>query len=382
MAVHGGGGASAAAEDGVAAEEDPELTEWRRRLIEKRERVQKLQAQLSQAEAEKKGAQRAGLAGIEAARAQMRRLREELAAVKRANEAAQEKLGAPQAQQDFEDAPAKQAEAPPEVPEVPPAQQEQQEERVAAVEGEDAVPAVQKDVEAAPAPIVETEEQRRRHEWLKAEARLLRIELMRLKHEVETLEEKRPQEEEAIVRLKGDLTHTSDILESTRNATRHHELDRQMQLDDARALGIQSASGVLTRTAAEASVEKGIREKVEHRTTHMAGKAKQLTGIVAAQNLLIQRLEKAVQKEEGCLEHVESKLSYELLRNKQLKGRLRRQKDDAVAAALGVPGARRKVLAALEASPKGKSLGGDGGGGINSRSSSSPQLPRLDDGGA
>jgi len=86
-----------------------------------------------------------------------------------------------------------------------------------------------------------------------------------------------------------------------------------------------------------------------------------LTGVVASQQLLIQRLEKTVLKEEGLLEQRDAQLADESRRHLRLKGALRRRSDQAVAQALGWPhGGKKKQRAASV--PPGLCSDGDGAG--------------------
>ena len=62
------------------------------------------------------------------------------------------------------------------------------------------------------------------------QVRALRHARARWKHQFELLSAARPKQEEEIVTLKAELTHTLDVLESTRNVVQHHVVDQQDSL--------------------------------------------------------------------------------------------------------------------------------------------------------
>merc|ERR1711920_1089862 len=127
---------------------------------------------------------------------------------------------------------------------------------------------------------------------------------------VECIEGKRPRQEEEIVRLKAALTHTLDILSSTHHALRHQEVEQEFQraavMDDADAIvrGEVPLHGG-GHGNIEAQAERHVRESVEDKNIRLSGKAKRLSGVVAAQQLLIQRLEKQLLQDEQQLERKE-----------------------------------------------------------------------------
>eukprot|EP00927_Polykrikos_kofoidii_P028709 TRINITY_DN24992_c0_g1_i1.p1 TRINITY_DN24992_c0_g1~~TRINITY_DN24992_c0_g1_i1.p1 ORF type:complete len:557 (-),score=124.36 TRINITY_DN24992_c0_g1_i1:59-1687(-) len=216
-------------------------------------------------------------------------------------------------------------------------------------------------------PVRQTEEERVRRQNMQLQVRALRHELLRWQHQAELLERDNPVKENDIVRLKAELTHTTDILESTRNAIQHNEVDRELRRNAEASP--QPAQGVPLlgggHGGVEVKAERGIRQRCEQRNAELSSKAKQLMNITASQQLLVQRLEKALLYEEGELEQKAIRLSQEKGRKQQLKDLLRRRSDDAVASALGVPGARRRLVAAA-------------GGGITKAASCS-RLPPLAD---
>jgi len=199
------------------------------------------------------------------------------------------------------------------------------------------------------------------HQQLQLEVRTLRHELSKWRHQAEWLEKSTPQEEDQIVRMKAELTHTIDILESTRHAAMHHEVERDIQKRATATGGYSQAHGGGNagvplfnggHGGVEAQAERGIRERMEQKNQHMSGKAKQLMSIACSQQLLVQRLEKALVKEEGNLGKKDARLSFESDKHQKLKESLRRCSNDAVAAALGVPGARKRMAAVAATVPQ------------------------------
>merc|ERR1719221_2198915 len=137
-----------------------------------------------------------------------------------------------------------------------------------------------------PVPTVTSrEEERIRREALLLEARGLRHELIKWQHQAEELEARAPGQDAEIVRLKAELTHISDILESTRHAVRHHMVEQSIQ--DAAAQQRRSGNtkggkgfdvGVPLYAGGhgnvEAAAERIVRERAEDRNSQLSSKAK------------------------------------------------------------------------------------------------------------
>lgn len=198
----------------------------------------------------------------------------------------------------------------------------------------------------------EADEERGRCRALQLQARSLRHELAKWRHQADVLSSERPNREAEIASMKEELSRTCDVLESTRSAARHAEVDttppllwpskarsltslEQRQEPEAAATALPLSGAA--QTCIEALCERTVREKVEKKNEMMAAKARRLMAILAAQHLLVQRLEKQLLKEEGGLDHRGAQLAHQAQRHRQLKGLLRRRSDDAVAAALGMP---------------------------------------------
>lgn len=232
---------------------------------------------------------------------------------------------------------------------------------------------------------VEEELQHEKCDALRTEARKLRHELSKWKHQAETFEGERPKQEDEIVRMKVDLTHTLEVLESTRHAVKHHEVEQTLQ----RVPDQDSPKGKLGHVkllsgghgAVEAMAERGIRERTERRNEELFGKARQLTNIVAAQQLLIQRLEKQLIFEEGVLERKTAKLTDESSRQKGLKTVLRKCSDEAVFLSLRAPSVVRKKKGLTKPTAADLFLGdqanADKGRPRMPKADSSPLLPRI-----
>lgn len=186
---------------------------------------------------------------------------------------------------------------------------------------------------------VEDEEKKTRQNEQKMQVRVLRHELAKWKHQVELVEAKRPRQEDEIIRLKAELTHTLDILTSTQHAVKHHEVEREFQSpapvqQEGEDLAVPLQGG--GHSCIEAHVERQLREGIEGKNVRLSGKAKRLGGVVAAQQLLIQRLEKQVLKDEHQLEQKDNHLHSQNLRVAQLKKIVRTNSDTHVARMLGV----------------------------------------------
>jgi len=276
----------------VAETDVDECTKLQMRLEAKRIECSQHEAALAQAQADKAEVQKAGLSGITAAKTQMTRLRSELVAVRQWRDA---HTGDSQLVPD-------------------PVASDADEERKAQVKAK------------------------------QLEARSLRHELSRWRHQVEILEAKLPRQEDEIVRLKDELTHTLEVLTSTQYAVKHRKVDREFQQGTALPQSPSSsgdANGQVPLRGGghgtiEAHAERLIREGVEAKNERLSGKAKKLSGVVAAQQLLIQRLEKQVLKEEKLLDHKDERLHEQAGRAAQLKLKVRKNSDSHVAKMLGV----------------------------------------------
>lgn len=200
--------------------------------------------------------------------------------------------------------------------------------------------------------------------------RALRQEVERWKHQVAMQDRQRPREEAEIVKLKAELTHQTDILESTRQAVKHEEVERELtrrgffaaesfphshasttdpEKQQKSKANIMAGEPVPLygggHGGMEARAERHMRQRFEQESDMLSGKVKQLLGITAAQELLKQRLEKALIKEETDLDQKDRQLAFEVRRANALQKNLRRRSDEAVAVALGFAGARRRALA-------------------------------------
>lgn len=281
---------------------DSEVADIQKQLGERRLEVQRIQDLVDQAHAEKDAAHRACSAGIASAKTQMDRLKIEIVALRH-------------------------AEAEPDGGSVE-----------AALYDENSVDAVPSPLAEAQADAAE-DLKHENHYALRMEARKLRHDLSKWKHQAEVLEAERPKQNDEIARLKVELTHLHEVLESTRHAVKHQEVDQTLQQADNPG---KNAAGTIKLFAGghgrvEALAERGIRERTEKRNEDMCAKAKQLTNIVAAQQLLIQRLEKQLVFDGGLLERKTAKLADESTRQKGLKTVMRKCSDEAVFLALRGP---------------------------------------------
>eukprot|EP00434_Breviolum_minutum_P004111 symbB.v1.2.003622.t1/scaffold203.1/size271217/14 len=181
------------------------------------------------------------------------------------------------------------------------------------------------------------------------ECRNLRHDLSKWRHQVATLESKRPDDEVEVRRLKAE-----DVLESTRHAVRHLEVEQHMGEtveDDEVELPAQST---------EVLVERHVREKAEERGSQLARKAKRLAQVLLAQRLLIQRLEKQLLIEQSQLEQRELRLAGEEKLHLRLKVALRQRSDeivvDRILGKLSIPRKEKmKVKSAIDETPKSNS---------------------------
>lgn len=277
--------------------EADECAELQQRLDDKRAECSQLSETLGQVANDKAVAQEAVLGGIKAAKAQMMQLRAELQAVKNWRSANNEVGGDPSAMM---------AEKPRE-----------------ASEDDDL-------------------EMKQRAKEMQQQVRGLRHELARWKHQVESIEAKRPKQEEEILRLKGELTHTLDVLTSTQHAVKHHEVERDFSLAQEQANEMQGQQlGDVPlhgggHGCVEAQAERLVRESRENKNIKLSGKAKRLTGVVAAQQLLIQRLETQVLMEERDLDQKDEQLNHHARKIAHLKALVRKNSDAHVAKMMGV----------------------------------------------
>mmetsp|Transcript_29173 Transcript_29173/g.45663 ORF Transcript_29173/g.45663 Transcript_29173/m.45663 type:complete len:308 (+) Transcript_29173:55-978(+) len=179
------------------------------------------------------------------------------------------------------------------------------------------------------------EEDQTRVRALTLQLRVLRHELARWKHQVEIQAQKQPVQENEILRLKAAVRHQLDILESTQSAVKHQEVENEVQRSTVRDDGGVSLLGG-GHGSIEACAERHVRERVEDRNIKLAGKAKRLTGVVAAQQLLIQRLEKQLLKDELILEQKDAKLHRDCNRIEQLKAMARSHSKHHMEGLLGI----------------------------------------------
>jgi len=309
--------------------EADECAELQQRLDDKLAECSHLSETLGQVANDKVVAQEAVLGGIRAAKAQMMQLRAELQAVKNWRSSNNEVGGDPSAMM---------AEKAPE-----------------ASEDDD-------------------QEMKQRAKEMQQQVRGLRHELARWKHQVESIEAKRPKQEDEIVRLKGELTHTLDVLTSTQHAVKHHEVEREFSLaqeQDNEMQGQQLGDVPLHgggHGCVEAQAERLVRESREGKNIKLSGKAKRLTGVVAAQQLLIQRLETQVLTEERDLDQKDDQLNYHARKIGHLKALVRKSSDAHVAKMMGVAADQPNRRKAANSGSMSLELG---------MSASAPQLPPI-----
>jgi hypothetical protein len=248
-----------------------------------RQALQQLRQRLEDCKAEKEASTKSCLAGVEAAQAQMLRMRAELKALKQAPD---------------KDATEKQGEA------------------------------------------IDEDEVHSRRQMQQVEARALRHELSKWRHQTSMLEAERPKQEAEVARLKAELANAEDVLESTRHAVRHLEVERRHNEPDSTAApsgpprldknGLPIGKDKGGRGNVEAVAERRVREKAEERGSQLSSKTKRLGQVLIAQQMLIQRLEKQILKEEGILETRELRLSGEAKLHVRLKHALRQRSDEIV----------------------------------------------------
>lgn len=334
--------------------EDSELQGLQSRVQAKRAHCQQLREQVAAVHADKDAAKNACMSGVEAAKVQMGRLREEVSAMRANHGQSQPLSGAATSAEQSQEA----SHASSLVPH----------EREGVVAVHSGTPAV------APR---ETDEERGRRDGLQLQARTLRHELSKWKHQAELLEAQRPQQEQEIITLKAKLTHFTDVLDSTRNTVRHHDVEQKLRdvvpislPNDERESGYRLPLQGGGHGSVEAKAERIVRERTEERNGGLSSKAKRLMGVVGAQQLLIQRLEKQLLKEESALEQKEMQLAHETNSHTNLKGALRKRSNFVVAAALGVPGARSSSV------PPGMSQDHSSAN-ISTTSVSASQLPSI-----
>jgi len=300
-----------------------ETTALQQRLNAKRQECASLQAMLTEATADKAAAHEGGLAGIRAAKAHMTRLRSELVTVRRWRD---EHVG-----------------------ETKPTGQQATE---------------------------EDEQTKSYRNDLQLSVRALRHELARWKHQVQITEAKGPRQEEEIARLKAELTHTLDVLSSTQHAVKHHEIEREYRdreastvkpsLDDTSPEKVSLHGG--GHGCVEATAERHVRQKIEDKNLRLSGKAKRLSGVVAAQQLLIQRLEKKVLLEEKNIGQKDDHLQQQSASISQLTKMVRKQSDVHV----------RKMLGVATQQPNGQKMPSANSSISDTRGSASmPRLPPI-----
>lgn len=282
--------------------EADECAELQQRLDARRAECAQLKEALAQVNNNKAVAQEACLFGIRAAKSQMGQLRLELLAVKKWRSSNNEVGGEPLA---------------------PGAADAEAAKALEASEDEDV-------------------ELKQRAKEMQQQVRAIRHELARWKHQVDSIEAKRPKQEEEIVRLKGELTHTLDVLTSTQHAVKHHEVEREFNLaqeqqkeNECKDLGDVPLHGG-GHGCVEAQAERLVREGIEDKNIRLSGKAKRLSGVVAAQQLLIQRLEKQVLMEERDVEQKDEQLNFHASKISHLKTQVRKHSNAHVAKMMGV----------------------------------------------
>jgi len=189
--------------------------------------------------------------------------------------------------------------------------------------------------------VMDEDEERSLKQMKQLESRALRHELSKWRHQASLLESERPGQEAEVARLKAELTNAEDVLESTRHAVRHLEVERLGQQDgmpgakrdatlqlDKNGLPVGSAKG--GKGNVEAHCERKVREAAEDRGHILSSKSKRLGQVILAQQMLIQRLEKQIMKEEGLLEQREMRLAGEQKLHLRLKVALRQRSDEIV----------------------------------------------------
>lgn len=287
------------------------------RLDAKLSDIRTLRLELERVAAEKAAAHQAGVAGMRAAKTQLERLRAELVVVRQWRETREQG-------------------------------------------GEDQWDSEDRSSDCAihvPACTSEVEESKTKAKALQVQVRRLRHDLGCLKFQVDSLEAKRPRQEDEIIRLKAELVHTLDILDATRYRVQHHEIDREYQMEAIAAASSPTVSpGEVSLKGGghgniEAQAERHVREDVESKNIRLSGKAKRLTGVVAAQQLLIQRLEKQLVTEEQQLEQKDEQLYYQAHRLSQLKGMARKQSNLHVAKMVGVSVEQLNMRKAVRSTP-------------------------------
>lgn len=198
-------------------------------------------------------------------------------------------------------------------------------------------------------------------EALRLQGRHLRHELSKWRHQAQALEAESKGQEDEIAYLKAQLAHARDVLDSTRSAVRHHEVERQLR--DAALLPLTEEPGsahphkelrlwqggdpmklqtALGKLSLETKCERNIRERVEERADALNTKAQKLMSIVSSQQLVIQNLEQQLIKEEDALQQRDWQLMGLAKQQARLKGALRQRSDGVVALAVGVPGIRKR----------------------------------------
>lgn len=315
--------------------EADECAELQQRLDARRAECSQLKEALAQVNNNKAVAQEACLYGIRAAKSQMEQLRSELLAVKNWRSSNNE------------------------------------------VGGEPLAPGAA-DTDADPAKASEDEdvELKQRAKEMQQQVRAVRHELARWRHQVDSIEAKRPKQEDEIVRLKGELTHTLDVLTSTQHAVKHHEVEREFNLaqeqsneNEGKDPGDVPLHGG-GHGCVEAQAERLVREGIEEKNIRLSGKSKRLSGVVAAQQLLIQRLEKQVLMEERDVEQKDEQLNFHASKISHLKIQVRKHSNAHVAKMMGVAAEqpnRRKAPATYSSSTS-LELG---------QSASAPRLPPI-----
>mmetsp|Transcript_55756 Transcript_55756/g.129858 ORF Transcript_55756/g.129858 Transcript_55756/m.129858 type:complete len:322 (-) Transcript_55756:499-1464(-) len=312
-------------------EEEGQLEELQRRLQEKRAACQHLREEIAATRVECDAAKGSCLAGIQAAKVQMARMSAELATLRQRAEAraAASALAAEGS------------------------------------EGADPLTA-SASASAGLSNSGSPADDSLRHEALQMEARTLRHELSKWKHQAEMLDAARQGQEREIAHLKANLTHARDVLDSTRLAVRHHEVERKLRetalvpfpeaghpggspssKNDLRAMRGSNFEKLPRHGSIEAKAERTIRERTEDRAGVLSSKAQKLMSVVSSQQLLIQRLEKQLLKEEDLLGQREWQLAEASKRHSRVKGALRKKSDGVVAVALGVPGSRKPSTSVL-----------------------------------
>lgn len=168
--------------------------------------------------------------------------------------------------------------------------------------------------------LVETDRRKADERNLRLEARMLRQELAKCKHREQNLEAGRTVQETRLQDLAPRLARAKDTLGLARSAALHHKV---------------AAEGSPV-SSLDAEADRAARAKAEDKSEVLAQKVQKLQRVYAAQQMLIQRLMEDFTKEQIFVEQKEMQLEAELRRRHHLKGVMRQCSDDMIAAAMGL----------------------------------------------